>query len=115
MSSSGLKELLEFIQNTKMQCGYELIILYAATKLKDKDGGFDREKLVDFFINFYVLGVKYDLQLDNFCDPLIENDPKDILLLINRKPISVLLKEGILKTFERFRPEIFNILFENEE
>ncbi|MHA1360831.1 MAG: hypothetical protein ACTSRC_22140, partial [Candidatus Helarchaeota archaeon] len=35
--------------------------------------------------------------------------------LINRKPISVLLKEGILKTFERFRPEIFNILFENEE
>jgi hypothetical protein len=115
MAITVLEDLLELIQAREMQCAYELIVFYAAIKLKDKDGGFDREKLVDFFINFYILGVKYDLQLEESCDPLIEKDPKDILLLLNRNPISILLKEGILKTFERFDPEVFEILFEDEE
>lgn len=107
--------LIDFIKTTKSTCGYELIILFAAIKLKNAEGKFDKEQLTDLFLEFYRIREANDLTVEEQCNPLQFEDRKEIIQLINRTPISSLLKVGILKTFERFNPDIFKVIFDNSE
>lgn len=115
MAIADFPNFIDFIKTAKFNCGYELILLYAAIKLKNEEGGFDREKLVDFFIDFYRIREKNRLALESYCDPLQNGDRVKTIRLINRNPISYLLNVGIFKTFERFDSNIFQIIFNNED
>jgi len=107
--------LTEFIKTTKFTCGYELIVLFAAVKLKNAEGGFDKAQLAQFFIEFYRLRKINDLNFEKECDPLQSEDPREVMHLLNRNPIAHLLKVGILKTFERFNYDLFKISFDKSE
>jgi len=115
MAIKDYQSLIEFIQTANSSCAHELIALFAAIKLKNADAGFDKEQLVNFFIEFYQIRKKNDLTSEKECDPLQFEDRREIIQLINRNPIAALLKAGILKTFERFDPNIFKIIFDNTE
>ncbi|MFX1295122.1 MAG: hypothetical protein ACFFD2_09765 [Promethearchaeota archaeon] len=115
MAIKDYGKLILFLETTKFNCGYELVILFAAIKLKNERGGFQRERLVDFFIDFYKIRKEKKLALKKYCNPLEKEDRNKIKRLINRNPIGFLLKVGILKTFERFNANIFNIILNNEE
>lgn len=115
MAVSDYQSLIEFLESIKYTCGYELIVLFAAIKLKDAEGRFDRERLTDFFIDFYKIGEANNLTLEQECNPLQIEDLNETMQMINRNPIGSLLSTGILSTFERFNKHIFKIIFDNEE
>jgi hypothetical protein len=114
MAIKDYQGLTDFIKTTKFTCGYELVVLFAAIKLKNAEGGFEKEKLADFFLEFYRIG-KSNLTLGKACKPLQSEDSREIMLLLNSGPIAHLLKVGILKTFERFNPDLFKIVFDKAE
>ncbi len=114
MLISDIQSFIEFIETTEMNCVYKLIILYSIIKLKDAEGKFDKEKLVNFFIEFFKIGKRYKLLLGQKCDPLQNGDREKTMQLINKYPINNLIKEGILKTSETFDSTIFEIIFNNE-
>ena len=114
MSTSVIQKLVGFIKTTELKCACKLVILFSAIKLKDEKGKFDEERLVDFFIEFHRLKEKYKLGLKQDCNPLIDQDRKETMQLMNRHPISNLLKEGILKTSESLDSNIFELIFENQ-
>ncbi|NVM29831.1 MAG: hypothetical protein HWN65_13385 [Candidatus Helarchaeota archaeon] len=114
MSTSVIQKLVGFIKTTELKCACKLVILFSAIKLKDEKGKFDEERLVDFFIEFHRLKEKYKLGLNQECNPLKDQDRKETLQLMNRYPISNLLKEGILKTSESLDSNIYDLIFENQ-
>jgi hypothetical protein len=115
MTIKDYQGLTEFIKTTKFTCGYELVVLFTAMKLKNAEGGFEKEQLANFFIEFYRIGKSNNLTLAKECEPLQSEDPREIMLLLNSSPIAHLLKVGILKTFERFNPDLFKIIFDKAE
>ena len=115
MAIKNHQNLIEFLKTTKFPCAYELIVLFAAIKLKSAEGRFNKEQVTDFFIEFYRIREVNNLVLEEKCNPLLTEDRKETILFLNRNPISSLLKVGILKTFERFNPDIFKIIFDHSE
>jgi hypothetical protein len=113
MAIKDYQSLTEFIKTTKFPCGYELVVLFAAVKLKNGEGSFEKEKLADFFIEFYRIGKNNSLTLEKEC--IQSEDPREVMYLLNRTPIAHLLKIGILKTFERFNYDVFKIIFDKAE
>ena len=114
MSVTDYQTFVRFIKKTDLKCAYLLITLFSAIKLRDAEGTFPMERLVDFFIQFYKLREKYKLALDKDCNPLQAENRNQTIELINKKPINTLLKNKILQTPERFNSEINKMLFENE-
>ncbi|MHA1266866.1 MAG: hypothetical protein ACTSRS_16635 [Candidatus Helarchaeota archaeon] len=111
---NNLPDLLRFIKSD-FECAYELIVLFTAIKFKDDEGRFDKERLIDFFMELFVMLEKEGVVLNKKCDPLQKGDREKVLQLLNRQPISALLKSKIFKTFERFDFNLFKEIFNNEE
>lgn len=107
--------LTEFIKTTRFSCGYELVVLFEAVKLKNGEGGFDKERLTDFFIDFYRIGKNNSLTLEKECEALQSENPREVISMLNQIPIAHLLKVGILKTFERFNYDLFKTIFDKTE
>ncbi len=107
-------DLLRFI-NSDFECAYELVVLFTAIKFKDDKGWFDRERLVDFFMELFSILENEGVFLGKYCDHLQGGDRENVLSLLNAKPIDTLLKSKIFKTAERFDFELFKEIFNNEE
>lgn len=110
----GVADLLQFI-NAEGEEVYEQVVMWIAVKLKNDEGRFDKERLIDFFINLFDRLQKEGLVREEGSDPFQGGDRKMILALLNRNPISTLLKRGVFKTFERFNFDLFKEIFNNEE
>ncbi|MFX1295119.1 MAG: hypothetical protein ACFFD2_09745 [Promethearchaeota archaeon] len=115
MVVTDYESLTEFIESMNNTCGYELVFLFVAMKLKDADGRFSRERLAEYFTEFYRIGETHNLVLEQECNPLKNENQNETIQMINRIPIGALLRAGILTTFERFNRDIFKILFDKEE
>lgn len=107
-------DLLRFI-NSNFECAYELVVLFTAVKFKDDMGGFDIERLVDFFMELFIILEKEGIILGKFCKPLQQGDRESVLSLLNENPINTLLQSKIFKTPERFNFDLFKEIFNNEE
>jgi hypothetical protein len=110
----GIADLIRFI-NAEFECAYEQVVMFIAVKLKNDEGRFDKERLIDFFMDLFDYVQKEGGVMDESCDPLQGGDRKKVLSMLNRVPISTLLRSGVFKTFERFNFDLFKEIFNNEE
>ena len=115
MTITDARSLVEFIETTELVCAHKLIVLFAALKLKDEAGCFDAKSLTKIFLSFYIIRDKHQLRVETECNPFGREDIKEVSQLINKRAISSLMMDGILKTFNCFKDSIFHIAFENEE
>ncbi len=116
MEVESYPSLIEFIKTTTdFTCAYELVVLFAAMKLKDADGKIDREQLAEFFLDFYRTRKATKLPMKKPCNPLEDEDLDKTIQMLNRGAIGTLLKVGILKTFVRFKDEFLTIIFRQDE
>jgi len=111
---SSFPDLLRFI-NSDFKCAYELVVLFTAIKFKDDQGGFDQDRLVDFFMELFNILEKEGIVLGKSCDPLQGGDRENVLLLLNDNPIDTLIRSKIFETSERFNFDLFKEIFNNEE
>jgi len=114
MSVTDYESFIQYIKTKQLKCAYLLVVLFSAIKLRDAEGTFPKERLVDFFIEFYKIREKYKLVLNKECNPLQSGDRNATIQLINEKPLNTLIENGILETPERFKTTINKVIFEKE-
>ena len=105
-------DLLRYINAASV---HELIALFIAIKFKDDEGQFDRERLVDFFMELFIILQKEGIFLGKSWAPIQAGDRENVVSLLNEQPINSLLKSKIFKTADRFEFNLFKEIFNNEE
>jgi len=98
-----------------MRCGYPLVALFVAIKLRNQMGEFNKTTLLELVKNFYEMVRTYKLFLKQNCDPLLTKDDTRFNQLIVDHSIQPLLKAGILQTPQRFDESLSTSLFNREE
>lgn len=115
MVSINKKDLLQYLLTVEMKCAYPCVVFFAAIKLRDELGWFNKELLIDFFVEFYKTGQEYRISLDEDCNLPQKDNLTEVMQFIEEMTLNPLLKTGILETPFKFHSHISQAVFEKEK